>query len=765
MCSNNLDTTCVNDSDCGGGNTCFRTCTDVEPLRCGSGCPGGFVCASDGRCRDHGCNSDSDCDAGALCKADTSNNFPESFPGTVAQMHVMYTDSKGKIKAEVRPGTYTVSISRGLEYTIQKLENVVIESKKTTKGSPVLLKRVVDTTGYMSADFHIHSGRSLDSSAPLEARVRSFAGEGLEVMVSTDHDINTDFLPAIGKMKLQPFIASIIGTEVTTSVPRAPYLANSWGHFNGWPTIFDPDQRRGGSVEDENVSLNVILDRLRATSNILCIGGKENGRSCPPSSCPGGACIDVGEQVVQLNHPRAGVSGVVSIGMFNNIGYDPSKAINGCNKYPVLCNSSQCAGGTNDGTSCTSDAQCTGGGKCGCGGASIPSSANGCNDILRDRNVIPQATRCTAAGCGSGFENPNGTRNVDVDLMEIDNGGGTGSFGSLRRVRRDWLSLLNQGVMVGKSGSQHPLWGTGVSDSHRIVAELPGFSRTYVGAGDLPSTGTIDIKSFNQQAMAGNMVATAGPYIEFTIDQGGSPVKMGETLSATGSVNLNISVQAAPWVPVDEVRIVKNGCVVQCINTTTTPAVAANPSDPYGDTGVLRFDATVTQSVSGDSYFLVEASPNLPAPGTNPTVDPVVNSVAEGNYPFGFTNPIFVDANSGGYTGITLAAGSAEPTCPALPAACSAGAAVASVAPATLYAAEPASTPKGLLARLLGLLASPAAAAHDDGPVPENEDERMRQHEKKIRKSSEEYYPWHLLVIPTPRPEDIRSVPSTEPGK
>jgi hypothetical protein len=764
-CSNSFTTTCVLNSDCGAGNICFRTCTNVAPQPCGTGCPDGFICGSDNRCHNHGCNSDADCDADALCKADTSNNFPESFPGTVAQLNVLYTDAKGKIKAEVRPGTYTVTVSRGLEYTIEKLDNVVIASKSTTKGGPVLLKRVVDTTGYMSADFHIHSARSLDSAAPLEARVRSFAGEGLEVMVSTDHDINTDFLPAIQKMKLQSFITSIIGTEVTTSVPRPPYLANAWGHFNGWPTIFDPDQRRSGSVEDESVSLNVILDRLRANSNVICIGGKENGRPCPPSACPKGACTDVGEQVVQLNHPRAGVSGVVNIGMFNNIGYDPSKSITSCSKYPVLCNSSECAGGTNDGTSCTSDAQCTGGGKCGCGSAGIPPAANGCNDILRDRNVVPQPTRCTSAGCGSGFENPNGTRNVDVDIMEIDNGGSTGSFGGLRRVRRDWLSLLNQGVMVGKPGSQHPLWGTGVSDSHRIVAELPGYSRTFVGAGDLGTTGSIDIKGFNEQVVAGNMMATAGPYIEFTMDQGGTPVKMGETLSGTGSVNLNITVQAAPWVPVDEVRIVKNGCVLQCYNTTTTPAVSANPSDPYGDTGVVRFDATVVDTASGDSYYIVEASPNLPAPGSSPTVDPVVNSVAENNFPFGFTNPIFVDTNGGGYTGITLAAGSGEPTCPALPASCSAGSATAYAAPATMYAAASSAAPRGLLARLFGLLASPAAAAHDDGPEPENEDERIRQHEEKIRKSSGEYYPWRLLELPTPRPEDVRSVPSTEPGK
>lgn len=764
MCSNNLTTQCTNDADC-SGNTCFRTCTNVAPLPCGAGCPAGFTCATDRLCRKHGCNSDSDCDAGYLCKATTTNNEPEGYPGGSGQLQVLYTDKKGKVTAEVKPDTYTLSISRGIEYTIQKVDSVVVSAGPLTKAGIVGLKRVVDTNGYLSADFHIHSGRSFDSSLPLEARVRSFAGEGVEVMVSTDHDINTDYAPAIKKLGVNSFVTSIIGTEVTTAVPRPPYLSNGWGHINGWPTIFDPNQRRSGSVEDESVSLNVILDRLRNTSNVLCIGGKESGMSCPPSACPGGLCTDVGEQVVQMNHPRSSLAGVTNIGMYDNIGYDPSKAVNTCQKYPVVCPTSQCAGGTNDGTSCTSDATCTGvGAKCGCASGSIPAVANGCNDIMNDLNVVPQATLCTTPSCGSGFANPNGTRNIDFDTMEVENASKTTDLKFARRMRRDWLSFLNQGITVGKSGARHPMWATGVSDSHRMVAELPGYARTYVGAGDFPAPkGNLDIKSFDQQILAGNMVVTAGPYIQFTADNGGAPVNLGQTLNASGSVNLNIKVQAAPWIPIDEVRIIKNGCVLQCYNSTTTPAVAANPSDPYEQSAahVTRFDATVSDTVSGDSYYVVEASPNLPAPGITPTVDPIVNSVAQSNVPLGFTNPIFVDPDGGGYTGITLSAGAGEPTtCPALPPACSAGAVIAAASAPTMYASASgaATGPPNLLAYLRRLFVRPAAA-RDDEPEADSEEQRLQEHEREIRKSSQEYYPRQLLEFPTPRPEDIRPQP------
>ncbi|GIW45744.1 MAG: hypothetical protein KatS3mg077_3026 [Candidatus Binatia bacterium] len=760
MCSNNLSQACTNDSDCGAGNTCFRTCTNKVPVRCSPGCPSGFVCASDGRCRRHDCNADTDCDPGFICRADTSEGeagVPGTQPGG-GQVNVIYTDAKGKATVDVKPGTYTVTISRGPEYTITQVPSVTVSSNATTNLGIQTIKRVVDTTGYMSADFHIHSARSLDSSAPLEARVRSFAGEGLEVMVSTDHDINTDYAPVIKKLKMQPFIASIVGTEVTTSVPNPPFLANAWGHINSWPSIYDPNLRRAGSVEDESVSANVIYDRLRAQSNFQCVGGGKNGQACSTNGqCPGGACLDVGEQVIQLNHPRAGLGGVVNIGMFDNIGFNPPGAVDTCQLYPVRCASNSCAGGTNDGTSCTTDAQCTGGGRCGCNSGSIPGAANGCNRILLDRNVVPQASLCTTTGCGSGFENPNGTRNIDFDVMEIDNGGNRSGFADLKLVRRDWLSLLNQGIQVGKVGSRHFVWGTGVSDSHRLVIELPGYSRTYVGAGDFPPPGSaVDIKGFNNAVLAGNMSISSGPYVSFTADAGGPTATMGQTLGPNvSSVNLHVQVQAAPWVPVEEVRIIKNGCVIQCFNTTTTPSVAPNPSNPFEQTNanVVRFNATITDTVSSDSYYIVEASQNLPLTGA-PPVDPIMNLVAKDALPWAMSNPIFVDGDGDNtYSGISLAPGTGEPTCPALPPSCSAGAATAGVFPPAIMVAQQAEPPaRSWFVRLVNRFIGRAQADDDGAPRVMDDSERVRQREEELRKGEGEHIPWNRIAFPTPEP-------------
>jgi hypothetical protein len=388
--------------------------------------------------------------------------------------------------------------------------------------------------------------------------------------------------------------------------------------------------------------------------------------------------------------------------------------------------------------------------------------ANGCNNQLLDLNVVPQASICDTPGCGSGFEITSGTRNIDGDMMEIDNGGNASGWPGTKELRRDWISLLNQDVEVGALGSRHPMWGTGVSDSHRLIAELPGYSRTYVQAGNLPNPSTgFDIKGFNEEVIAGNMYGTAGPIFDVEADNGGSPVELGGMLTGGANVNLDITVSAAPWIPIEEVRIIKNGCVLACYNNSTIPAVANDPpADRFDQTagGVLRFSATIVDTPTEDSYYIVEASPNLPISG-GATLDATVNAVAAGAFPYGFTNPIFVDFDSSGdYDGVS---GAPEPVCGALPASCSAGAAVAATAPLTMFAKSDPAKDLSWLDRVLAALL-PSVEAHEDEPRPEDEEERLRQHEETIRKQGAEYFPRQFFVIPTPAPAPADKEPSSK---
>src|SRR5262249_16851293 len=228
----------------------------------------------------------------------TSDIQPETFGGTQAgttghaagQGNVVYT-ATGQGDIQVAPGTYDVYVARGMEYSLQK-RSITVTAGSTTPVD-VSLKRAVRTKGAISADFHVHSGPSLDASAPLRDRVPAFAGEGVEVMVSTDHDKTLDYTPIIGGFTGLPArLRSIVGNEVTGSVPNPPDFPNSYGHINAWPLTVAANSTRDGAIDDEYVAPNWLYSRLRTA----------------------------GAEVIQYNHPRAGVSGLTTIGLFNNIG-------------------------------------------------------------------------------------------------------------------------------------------------------------------------------------------------------------------------------------------------------------------------------------------------------------------------------------------------------------------------------------------------------------------------------------------------------------
>jgi hypothetical protein len=528
----------------------------------------------------------------------------ETFGGSLEQGNTVYlTDGTGSVK--LRPGRYDVYASRGPEYTAQRKRVKVSEGK--TKRVKLALSRIVDTPGALSGDFHIHSGRSLDTQAGPQGRVVSFAGEGVEVMVSTDHDFHLDYAPLIAELDLEPFMTSIVGVEVTGSVPNPPAFPNSTGHINAWPVPVDPNARRDGSIEDEFVAPNWLFSRLRSQ----------------------------GADVVQYNHPRAGTSGLTSIGIFNNIG---------CNR---------CANDVDQ--ICSADADCPAAPEpqdCRCVGYQPDRVlTEPPNDQLLDSDVTGT----------SGVPNPDGTRNIDFDVIELGNGISPSGYA---RVRADWFSLLNQLNAPTPSGPVPFLAASGVSDSHRITLESAGYFRTYVlGSGDDPAS--LDVADYDDRIKAGRMVATTGPYIEVSLDDGaGGTAGVGDTLvPGSSALTLHVSVRASNWVPVDEVRVVVNGEVTpaRIFDAESSPAVRKRPRNPWsgGRSKVQRFEAEVPIPVEGqDFYVLVEAGAPL---DPLPTADPSASLLVPDFVSLAFTNPIFVDVQGDGFDppGISLAAAEA----------------------------------------------------------------------------------------------------------
>ncbi len=212
----------------------------------------------------------------------TPDPFWGEDPQDGAVLDVLHTDRDGEIA--IPAGRYHVMVTRGSEYTMHEADLTVVAGKPTDVEAE--LERVIDTRGWISADLHVHAVTSPDAPTPLLERVRSLGAAGVEVAVATDHNGVTDYAPAIHERGLEPWLASIVGDELTTRpVPL--------GHYNVFPLA-------AGSlpVAFEHVTPQAAMSAARKAA-----------------ADPGGGA---GTKIVQLNHPRIG-----SIGYFELLHFDP----------------------------------------------------------------------------------------------------------------------------------------------------------------------------------------------------------------------------------------------------------------------------------------------------------------------------------------------------------------------------------------------------------------------------------------------------------
>lgn len=149
-----------------------------------------------------------------------------------------YAGADGLVAFDLDPGSYQVVVSRGTEWSM-------FETPVTlAAGSPVHLAariaQVLDTTDFISSDYHVHGIASSDSRVAQRDRVMQFAGEGVDNIIMTDHHVHTNLAPTIGSLGLTPFVHATIGEEITC-----------WdcGHFNAYPLLVDPNRVSGGSTD------------------------------------------------------------------------------------------------------------------------------------------------------------------------------------------------------------------------------------------------------------------------------------------------------------------------------------------------------------------------------------------------------------------------------------------------------------------------------------------------------------------------------------
>jgi hypothetical protein len=196
---------------------------------------------------------------------------------------ILYSDATGVVEVALPAGTYQVDVSRGVEYDAFTDTGVAVSDGETTELAAVI-ERVIDTSGWIAIDTHLHSEMSNDSVIPLADRLRAVAGEGIELAISTDHDFLTDYGPLLHALGLESWVAYRIGCELSSLI---------WGHVNSWPLTPDYDRAGAGSFAWYGKSPGQMFDTMRAA----------------------------GAHVVQVNHPRRGGSG-----LFNSIDFDPETA-------------------------------------------------------------------------------------------------------------------------------------------------------------------------------------------------------------------------------------------------------------------------------------------------------------------------------------------------------------------------------------------------------------------------------------------------------
>jgi len=168
-----------------------------------------------------------------LTRADIGR--PEGDKAIAAYNRVMSLAGVGA--AHVPFGTYDVTISRGPEWDIATVRKV----KVGAAGAFVTarLSHVVDTAGWISADFHVHASRSTDSRVPMQHRIFEFVADDVQMIVATDHNVVSDYDPFIRELGAGAYITSAIGDELTTG---------SWGHFGAFPLPADLERAGQGAV-------------------------------------------------------------------------------------------------------------------------------------------------------------------------------------------------------------------------------------------------------------------------------------------------------------------------------------------------------------------------------------------------------------------------------------------------------------------------------------------------------------------------------------
>ncbi len=154
-------------------------------------------------------------------------------------VQVLNQSMTGQFDIAVPAGNYQVVVSHGPEWG-RFAKNYAVQAGGNVDERAVLARQI-DSTGWVSGDFHLHAEPSFDSGMPLGQRVQSIVAEGVDYVASTDHDVISDYTPFIRQLGLDQWLKAVVGAEVTTL---------EIGHYIGFPLQYhQSDLPSHGSVD------------------------------------------------------------------------------------------------------------------------------------------------------------------------------------------------------------------------------------------------------------------------------------------------------------------------------------------------------------------------------------------------------------------------------------------------------------------------------------------------------------------------------------
>ena len=496
-----------------------------------------------------------------------SNERDGSFSPPNGWYRVVELGVSGEAEIALPAGAFRVAVSRGMTWSTWP-------SDATDNGGALIttaagerytmaaeIAQVVDTSGALGADFHVHAMASPDSQVADRLRVLDLMAGGLDVIVSTDHEAIVDFAPTIAALGAQSEVASIVGSEITTS---------GLGHINAFPLTADPTARRGGSLDwtrggGYHLTLSEVVDAVQEHP---------------------------GEQIVQLNHPASpmGAIGLLGVDVLTGLSFVAPETLR-----------------------------------------MAPTEAD----------PVTGDTRLWSEG---------------FDAIELYNGFGMEDFWAYFRW---WLAMVGRGFAPA---------GTAVTDTHGLYGSLGASPRSFVFVDDAADTpATLDVGHFVARIRDGALIGTNGPFMRVEVESGdGERAGLGGTLDVRGGqALLKVAIEVPTWIDVDTVDVYLNtpgegltGAPGEALRAALEPQlsvpvswgpehreVVATGASPHVR---LRQVVEIPLAVTVDSFVVVRV---------HATQARSMQLVVGGSpLPMAFSNPIFLDADGGGYDKPPLAA-------------------------------------------------------------------------------------------------------------